>query len=166
MTWMKAGEFECENGCKAVVVGRLPNPANGTYVWFGYAELKDSGKSVLMSWTDDGTSGTNGGFNIKPPTQVRYMAVSLLGGLSGWSHSLKAAVTNVKDATFVLAVDFVHGKIVNAQIIRVYIPNGHNAWKQMGLGELFITTILNPSSAWSVESKVEEACDCGYTPKA
>ena len=167
MTWMKAGEFECENGYKAVVCGRLPNPASNARPWFGYSEYKDSGCSVLLAWNDEGIAGgIAAGFDIKPPTQVRYMAVSVIGGVSAWNHSLKNAIASVNGANFVIAVDFVHGGIVNAQTIRVFIPDGPNAWKQMGLGELFITTILNPSYTCTVKSKVEEACDCGYTPKA
>lgn len=151
MTWMKAGEFECENGCKAVVVGRLPNPVDGASAWYGYSVYKDSGRSMHAQWNDDGRCAGNRNYNLKPPTQVRYMAVGLIGGVSAWNHSLKNAIASVKDTSFVLAVDFVHGGIVNAQAMRVFIPNGPNAWKQMGLGELFITTILNPTETWSAD---------------
>ena len=158
MTWMKAGEFECENGYKAVVLGRIPDPSDQPkFPWVGYVTvLKDQGdpRWIRMSWTDDGKCSCNSHYNIKPPTQVRYMGVGVLGNVGQCLyHSLKDAVAGTIKTQFVIRMDFRGGKLCDVRNLVVFIPNGPNAWKQMGLGELFLTTILNPTGDRSVESK-------------
>lgn len=164
MTWMKAGEFECEDGSKAVVLGRVPDP-NDTpkYPWTGYVKLQSDPKCVKpmcmkISWSEDGkTNCCYPQFNIKPPVQVRYMAVTPEGRSSSWQHSLQHAVSAVLETAFVIAVEFIHGTIMNPQNIRVFLPDGPNTWKQMGLRDLRVTTILGTNGSWTCEQKVEVA---------
>ncbi len=164
MTWMKAGEFECEDGSKAVVLGRVPDP-NDTpkYPWTGYVKLQSDPKCVKpmcmkISWSEDGkTNCCYPQFNIKPPVQVRYMALSPAGSPSCWHHSWKAAAERYVGLNYVIAVEFCGETIVNPQNIRVFLPDGPNTWKQMGLSDLRVTTILGTNGSWTCEQKVEVA---------
>lgn len=147
MTWMKAGEFECENGCKAVVVGRLPNPVDGASAWYGYSVYKDSGRSMHAQWNDDGRCAGNRNYNLKPHTQLLYMAVSALGNIGVWQSTLKDAVSFADDVQFVLAVPYRLGKIADMDKIVVYMPDGPTCWKQMGLHTTFVKTITATPNA-------------------
>lgn len=171
MTWMKAGEFECENGSKAVVLGRVPDP-NDTpkYPWTGYVVTREPNgvktTHMKISWSDEGKTNCYPQYSLKPPVQVRYMALSPAGDTSCWYHSWKAAAERYVGLNYVIAVEFCGETIVNPQNIRVFLPDGPNTWKQMGLSDLRVTTILAPNGSWTCEQKVEEACDCGHTPPA
>jgi len=98
MSWMKPGEFECVNGCKAVVWGRVPEP-NDTpkYPWSGYVEMPGAPNHIKMSWSDEGMTCADGGLQIKCPIITKYAAFDMHGSSRGWSQTLRAAVASLMD---------------------------------------------------------------------
>jgi hypothetical protein len=142
MTWMKPGEFECENGRKAVVWGRVPDPCDTpSFPWTGYVEearqpnrLKPV--SMKMSWSDDGKPNVNGfdpGWSIKPPRAKQYAAVDKSGNVNAWMDSLGRALNTLsthvatQDAlvAFVIEVESSGGKL---------LPNTVTLWFHIGCG--------------------------------